>query len=379
MMQIPFNIPFAAENSQRYLDDVIKSKRFEAGKYTQKASDCLVELTGARKVLLTNSCTTALELAATLIDLGPGDEVIMPSFTFVSTATAIVMRGATPVFVDIRSDTLNIDEKLIEQAITPRTKAIIPVHYAGVACDMDAIMTIADKHNLFVIEDAAQAINASYKGLALGAIGHFGAFSFHQTKNITSGLGGALLINDEHFVDRAKIVWQKGTNREAFLEGKVDKYSWVDIGSSFMPSELTAAMLWAQLEQVDFITKQRLAIWHQYLERFKKHNANYKLPVITSFCHHNAHLFYLLLESEEVRREFIKYMANNGVETSFHYVPLHTSSAGKRFAKFNANDLTQTVSLSKRLVRLPLYADLKSEEVDRVIDTALHFLVDHSS
>ena len=306
-------------------------------------------------------------MAAILSGVGAGDEVIMPSFTFVSTANAFVLRGATPVFVDIRPDTLNIDETLIEAAITPRTKAIVPVHYAGVGCDMDAIMAIADRHDLLVIEDAAQGLMADYRGRPLGSIGHLAALSFHETKNIISGEGGALLINDARFADRAEIIWEKGTNRSQFFRGQVDKYTWVDLGSSYLPGEIVAAFLWAQMEEADAITTRRVDIWETYHRSFGDLEAAGKVrrPVVPDECLHNGHLYYLLLPSLASRTAFIERLVGQGVQPVFHYVPLHSSPFGRTVGR-TVGDMTQTESISERLVRLPLWLGLE-EQQDAVI------------
>lgn len=326
------------------------------GPFTSKCHTWLEDQTGCKKALLTHSCTGALEMAAILANLNPGDEIIMPSYTFVSTANAFVLRGAVPVFVDIRPDTLNIDETKIEAAITEKTRAIVPVHYAGVACEMDVIMGIADKHNLLVIEDAAQALGSSYKGRPLGSIGHLATLSFHETKNIISGEGGALLVNSAEMCDRADIIREKGTNRSLFFRGQVDKYTWVDFGSSYLPSELTAAFLWAQMEEAQKITDRRLAIWNTYNSAFieLEKTGQIRRPVIPLEGQHNAHMFYLLLANLEVRTAFINKLAEQGIGTVFHYVPLHSSPMGKLVGKVNAK-LEHTENLSNRLVRLPMW------------------------
>lgn len=327
------------------------------------------------KALLTPSCTAALEMAAMLIDIQPGDEVIMPSYTFVSTANAFVLRGANIVFVDVRPDTMNIDETLVEAAITSRTKAIVPVHYAGVACEMDAIMNVASRHDLFVIEDAAQGMMSSYKGKALGTIGHLGTFSFHETKNYTSGgEGGLLIINDERFVKRAEVIREKGTNRSQFFRGQVDKYTWVDVGSSYLPSELQAAYLWGQLEKADEINESRLATWQAYREAFEPLGDAGKvdLPFIPEDCVHNAHMFYLKLKDIEQRTAFIDHLKELQVMAVFHYIPLHSSPSGRDFGRFHSEDQFTTVE-SERLVRLPMYYGMTSEEQVQVIDAVLSF------
>lgn len=329
------------------------------GMFTKKCHEWLQERTGAPKALLTHSCTAALEMAAILADIQPGDEVIMPSYTFVSTANAFVLRGGVPVFVDIRLDTLNIDETLIEAAITPKTKAIVPVHYAGVACEMDVIMEIAQRHGLLVIEDAAQGIMSTYKGRPLGSIGHLGTYSFHETKNIISGEGGALLINDERFAGRAEIIREKGTNRSQFFRGQVDKYTWVDIGSSYLPGEVIAAFLRAQMEEADSITTRRLEIWHIYHNALEvlERDGRLRRPMIPGNCQHNAHMYYLLLRNLKDRTYFITHMKQQGVNCVFHYVPLHSSPFGQKFGRVHKK-LKVTEDLSHRLVRLPVWVGL---------------------
>lgn len=339
------------------------------GMFTKKCHVWLEARTGAHKALLTHSCTAALEMAAILADIQPGDEVIMPSYTFVSTANAFVLRGGVLVFVDIRPDTLNIDETKIEVAITPRTKAIVPVHYAGVACEMDAIMDIAQRHNLLVIEDAAQGIMSTYKGRALGSIGHMGAYSFHETKNIISGEGGALLLNDSRFAERAEIIREKGTNRSQFFRGQVDKYTWVDIGSSYLPGEIIAAFLWAQMEAADEITQRRLAIWNRYHELFAtlELRGGTRRPVVPAGLQHNAHMYYLLMPDLEKRTALIERLKSAEVNAVFHYVPLHSSPAGRRYGRSSA-DLSVTDGVSECLVRLPLWVGLTEADQKRVAD-----------
>lgn len=343
------------------------------GGFTKKCNAWLEQRTGARRALLTHSCTAALEMAAILADIQPGDEVIMPSYTFVSTANAFVMRGAVPVFVDIRPDTLNIDETLIEAAITDKTRVIVPVHYAGVGCEMDAIMDIAARYKLLVIEDAAQGIMSSYKGRPLGSIGHLSALSFHETKNIISGEGGALLVNDSELAERAEVIREKGTNRSQFFRGQVDKYTWVDIGSSYLPSELIAAFLWAQMEEADAITQRRLDIWHAYHAAFADLELRGKLrrPQVPADCIHNAHMYQLLLPSLDKRTAFITTLKTQGISSVFHYVPLHTAPAGRQHGR-TFGDLRYTQELSDRLVRLPLWVGLEEhqEEVIRQVIAA---------
>jgi dTDP-4-amino-4,6-dideoxygalactose transaminase len=340
------------------------------GPFTKECHEWLRRETGASKALLTHSCTAALEMAAILMNLGPGDEVIMPSYTFVSTANAFALRGAVPVFVDIRADTLNIDERLIEAAITPKTKAICVVHYAGVACEMDTILSIAAKHGLMVVEDAAQAILSSYKNRPLGAVGELGALSFHETKNIISGEGGALLCRDPDMAERAEIVREKGTNRSKFFRGQVDKYTWVDIGSSYLPGEITAAFLAAQTMHAQDITARRIAIWEHYHREFAELEAHGALrrPIVPEHCAHNAHMYYLLLPSLEARTAFIDAMKAQGVHTVFHYVPLHSSPAGVSLGRASGA-LPMTDELSGRLVRLPLWLGVEPH-LDTIVSAA---------
>lgn len=337
------------------------------GPFTRKCHEWFERELGCRKALLTHSCTAALEMAAILADIKSGDEVIMPSYTFVSTANAFVLRGAVPVFVDIREDTLNLDETKIEAAITDRTVAIVAVHYAGVGCEMDAIMAIAGRHDLLVIEDAAQGLMAAYNGRPLGTIGHFGTFSFHETKNITSGEGGALLVNDERFVERAELIREKGTNRSRFFRGQVDKYTWVDIGSSYLPGELIAAFLSAQLEDASEITRQRLAVWDRYHAAFADlEDAGYiRRPIVSDLCRHNAHMYYLLCRDLEHRTVFMDAMKSHGIHTVFHYIPLHSSPAGLRYGRVHG-EMSVTDALSDRLVRLPLFYDLPPQDQDHI-------------
>ncbi|GAA5415780.1 dTDP-4-amino-4,6-dideoxygalactose transaminase [Paraliobacillus ryukyuensis] len=375
---INFNVPPYIGREQDYIQEVIRTnqKLCGDGPFTKKCNNWMEEHFDVLKVLLTTSCTHALELAAILAKIKPGDEVIAPSFTFVSTVNAFVSKGATIVFVDIRPDTLNIDEKLIEDAITEKTKAIIPVHYAGVACEMDKIMDIAKKHNLFVIEDAAQGVMATYKGRALGTIGDFGTYSFHETKNYTMGEGGALLIRNKEYVERAEIIREKGTNRSKFLRGQVDKYSWVDVGSSYLPSELNAAYLYAQLEEAKLINDNRLKTWNLYYEGLKelKDNKFIELPVIPNYCTHNAHMFYIKCENLEDRSSLINYLKEEGINAAFHYVPLHSSEAGLKYGRFHGRD-EFTTKESERLVRLPMYYGLEPEKTKYIIDTIFRFYV----
>jgi dTDP-4-amino-4,6-dideoxygalactose transaminase len=361
---IPFNKIYLTGQELTYIKRSQEEGNLSGdGTFTHKCSAWLENHTYTKKALLTHSCTAALEMAAILADIQPGDEVVMPSYTFVSTANAFVLRGGVPVFVDIRPDTLNIDEKLIEAAITPRTKAIVPVHYAGVACEMDTIMAIAKKHNLLVIEDAAQGVMSSYKGKALGAIGHMGTYSFHETKNIISGEGGAILVNDEKFMQRAEIIREKGTNRSQFYRGQVDKYTWQDIGSSYLPSEDIAAFLFAQLEKAEFITLRRLEKWkiyHDALESLEQKGV-LRRPIIPAECQHNAHMYYVLLESLEHRTKLIEKFKKQDIHPVFHYIPLHSSPGGKKFARTHG-DFKHTNDLSDRLLRLPLWVGLAAQQ-----------------
>lgn len=372
---ISFNVPPFVEKSTDYMQQAVKNcKICGDGEFTKKDNAWLGQKTGCKKALLTTSCTHALEMAAILCDIQPGDEVIMPSYTFVSTADAFVMRGAKIVFVDIRPDTMNIDENLIEDAITLKTKAIAPVHYAGVGCEMDAIMEIAKRHNLMVVEDDAQGIMSTYKGKALGTFGSFGCLSFHETKNFSMGEGGALLINDENYIDRAEIIREKGTNRSKFWRGQIDKYTWVDCGSSYLPSELNAAYMYAQLEIADVINDDRLASWNKYYELLKPlaDKGYIELPFIPKHCQHNAHMFYITAKDLEERTRLIAYLKENGITAVFHYIPLHTAPAGQRFGRFHGADKFTTKE-SERLVRLPMYYGLKGEDVEKVCDSVGKF------
>ena len=372
---IPFNKPYMTGRETDYMVEAHANGQLAGnGPFSKRCHAWLEEHVGCRRALLTHSCTSALEMAALLLDIQAGDEVIMPSYTFVSTANAFVLRGAVPVFVDIRVDTLNIDETLIEAAITPRTRAICAVHYAGVACEMDTIMDIAARHELFVVEDAAQGVMADYKGQPLGSIGHLAAFSFHETKNIISGEGGALLINDARFVERAEILWEKGTNRSSFFRGEVDKYTWVDIGSSFLPGELTAAFLWAQLEHASEITGRRIELWQRYHQAFAAAEAegHVRRPLVPQGCGQNAHMYYLLLPDEQRRSGFIDALKASNIHSVFHYVPLHLSPAGQRFGRASGR-LEVTVNLADRLVRLPLWVGIETQQ-ERVISAALQHI-----
>ena len=367
-MRIPFNRPHLTGREFTYISEAVAGGQLAGnGQFTQRCHAWLERELGSPRALLTHSCTAALEMAALLLDLEPGDEIIMPSFTFVSTANAFVLRGARPVFVDIRPDTLNIDESLIEAAITERTRAIVPVHYGGVACDMDAIMDIARRHDLFVVEDAAQGFLARYRDRPLGSIGHMAALSFHETKNVISGEGGALLLNDDRFRSRAEIIWEKGTNRTQFLRGEVNKYTWVDVGSSFLPGELIAAFLWAQLESAHDMTSERLRLWNRYAAGCAAlQPLGVRCPVIPDYASHNAHLFYLLLPAGMSRSAVLTDLNDRGVNAIFHYVPLHDSPGGHRYGRTGSR-MDVTVDLSGRLIRLPIWVGLQPSEVDRVI------------
>ena len=374
---IPFNKPYMTGRELWYIAQAHANGHLSGdGIFTKRCHDWLEAHTSTHKALLTHSCTAALEMAAILADIQPGDEVIMPSYTFVSTANAFVLRGGVPVFVDIRPDTLNIDEMLIESAITSRTKAIVPVHYAGVACEMDAIMDIAQRHILLVIEDAAQGIMSTYKGKPLGSIGNFGAYSFHETKNVIAGEGGALLVNDERFAERAEVIREKGTDRSRFFRGQVDKYTWVDIGSSYLPGEVIAAFLWAQLEEAQSITNKRIAIWHQYHEALAPIEVAGKLrrPVVPDGCIHNAHMYYILLDSMEKRNKLISHLKSEGVNAVFHYVPLHSAPAGRRYGRV-VGQFKNTENLSDRLLRLPLWVGVE-DRVRDIVEIIHHFLID---
>ena len=361
-MIIPFNKPYLTNKELIFIKEAHEAGQLSGdGPFTKKCNAWLECQIQCKKVLLTHSCTAALEMAAILADVQSGDEIIMPSYTFVSTANAFVLRGGVPVFVDIRPDTLNIDETKIEAAITKKTKAIVPVHYAGVACEMDVIMKIAEKYGLIVIEDAAQGIMSTYKGKPLGSFGHLAGLSFHETKNIISGEGGALLINDESFSDRAEIIREKGTNRSKFFRGEVDNYTWVDIGSSYLPSEISAAFLWGQMEEAMTLTQRRLSVWETYHTAFDVYEKEGKLrrPIITDNCTHNAHMYYILLKNLGQRTSFISKLKEKGIFSVFHYVPLHTSPAGLKFGKVHG-DLTVTNETSNRIVRLPLWIGIEN-------------------
>jgi dTDP-4-amino-4,6-dideoxygalactose transaminase len=362
---IPFNRPFMTGKELGYIARAHANAALAGdGPFTKQCHLWLEQRLGTRKALLTHSCTAAIEMAAILADIKSGDEIIMPSFTFVSTANAFVLRGGTPVFVDIRPDTLNIDESSIEAAITPRTRAVVPVHYAGVSCDMDKIMDIAVRHNLLVIEDAAQGIMSTYKGRQLGSIGHLACLSFHETKNIISGEGGALLINDDRFAERAEVIREKGTNRTQFFRGQVDKYTWCDVGSSYLPGELTAAFLWAQMEEADTITDHRLATWNAYHDGLSAAESQglVRRPIVPNQCTHNAHMYYVLMKSLDHRTEVIDRLKQDHVQVVFHYVPLHSSPAGRKYGRAFGS-LPHTEELAHRLLRLPLWIGVDSKKV----------------
>lgn len=373
---INFNFPPVVGKEQEYIKEAIQNnkKLCGDGPFTKKCNTWFEEKFNTPKALLTTSCTHALEMGAILADIQPGDEVIAPSYTFVSTVNAFVLRGAKIVFVDIRPDTMNIDENLIEEAITDKTKAIVPVHYAGVACEMNKIMDIAKKYNLYVVEDAAQGVMSKYNGKYLGTIGDFGTFSFHETKNYTMGEGGALLIQNKDYIERAEIIREKGTNRSNFIRGQVDKYSWVDVGSSYLPSELNAAYLYAQLEEATMINNNRLKTWNLYYEGLKEleERGFIELPVIPSNCEHNAHMFYIKCKDIEERSELIKHLKNNEIVAAFHYIPLHSAEAGVKFGRFYGED-RYTTKESERLLRLPLYYNLKEEKVEYTIKKIFDF------
>jgi dTDP-4-amino-4,6-dideoxygalactose transaminase len=372
---IPFNKPYMTGKELYYIAEAKFGNMLAGdGPFTRRCHQWLQERTGCSKALLTHSCTAALEMMALLLDIQPGDEIIMPSYTFVSTANAFVLRGGVPVFVDIREDTLNLDERLIESAITPHTRAIAPVHYAGVACEMDTIMSISRRHGLNVVEDAAQGVMSTYKGRALGGIGNLGAYSFHETKNVISGEGGALLVNDPTLALRAEIIREKGTDRSRFFRGEVDKYTWQEVGSSFLPGELTAAFLWAQLEEAAQITQNRMASWQCYHELLEPLEANGMLrrPVIPSDCEHNAHMYYVLISPEIDRQMVLDEFKRNDIGSVFHYVPLHSSTAGLRHGRAHC-DLKVTNQLSERLIRLPLWVGLSIEQQERVVDVLKSF------
>ena len=372
---IPFNVPPFLGTETKYIEEAIRNQKICGdGQFTKNCNKWIEDKTGTAKALLTTSCTHALEMAALLLDIQPGDEVILPSFTFCSTADAFVLRGAKLVFVDIRPDTMNIDETLIEDAITDKTKAIVPVHYAGVACEMDKIMEIAERHNLKVVEDAAQAVMSEYKGRALGTIGDYGCYSFHETKNYSMGEGGALLIRDASKIEEAEILREKGTNRSVFLRGQIDKYTWVNHGSSYLPSDMNAAYLWAQLQEADSINNNRLATWQTYYDAFEQleQEGFVRRPIVPAECKHNAHMFYLLTKDLGERTRLISFLKENGVAAVFHYIPLHSAPAGQKFGRFHGEDKYTTAN-SNRLVRLPMYYGMTDEDINKVIATVKQF------
>ena len=373
---IPFNRPYQSPDEVAYVTEAQRQRHLCGdGPFTKRSQQWIEDQTGSAKALLTHSCTSALELAALLLDVRSGDEIIMPSYTFVSTANAFVLRGAVPVFVDIREDTLNLDETLIEAALTPRTRAIVPVHYAGVACEMDAITAIAERHDLKIVEDAAQGVMANYRGRPLGAIGELGTFSFHETKNVTCGEGGSLLVNDPELVERAEIIREKGTDRSRFYRGEVDKYTWQDLGSSLLPSEITAAFLMAQLEQAKEITQGRLAAWRRYHEMLAplEQQGLFRRPHVPRECGHNGHMYYIVLAPEIDRGEVLAELKRQQIGAVFHYVPLHSSPAGQRFGRAHG-DLQLTTSLSQRLIRLPMWHGLGEAQQQRVVEVLGRFL-----
>ncbi len=372
---ISFNIPPYTGKEEEYMAEAIRAHKICGdGAFTRRCNAWFEEKTGTKKALLTTSCTHATELAALLARIEPGDEVIMPSFTFVSTADAFILRGATAVFVDIRPDTMNIDEKLIEEAITPKTKAIAPVHYAGVSCEMDTIMDIAKRHGLIVVEDAAQGVMSSYHGRALGTIGDYGCYSFHETKNYSMGEGGCLLVNDPDQIERAEIIREKGTNRSKFFRGQIDKYTWVDLGSSYLPSDLNAAYLWAQLEKAQDIYDDRMASWDLYYRLLTplKEAGYIELPVIPEGCVHNAHMFYIKTKDLQERTQLIAWLKERGIAAVFHYIPLHSAPAGQQFGRFHGEDV-YTTKESERLLRLPMYYGLTETDVHSVCDAVEEF------
>lgn len=373
---IDFNVPPFVGNELKYMQEAVNNKKICGdGPFTKKCNEWLEQRFNAKKAMLTTSGSSALDMAAFLCGLEPGDEVILPSYTFSSTANSFVLAGAKLVFVDVRPDTMNIDEKKIEAAITKLTKVIIPVHYAGVACEMDTIMDIAKRNGLMVVEDAAQGVMSTYKGKALGTIGDFGCFSFHETKNYSMGEGGAILINNDKYIEKAEILREKGTNRSQFFRGQVAKYNWVDFGDSYLQSDLNAAYLWAQLEAADEINNNRLSIWNRYWDSLKRYEDQgiIKLPVIPEKCVHNAHMFYLKFSDINIRQSFIHFMKNNGIQCTFHYVPLHSAPAGIKFGRFNGED-EYTTSESDKLVRLPMYYKLSIEDQKTVINRIREFL-----
>ena len=371
---IPFNKPPFIGEEMKYIKNAVENNKICGdGEYTKLCNKLMEKSFNSKKVLLTTSGTHALEMAAMLCNIKPGDEVIMPSYTFVSTANAFLLQGAKVLFVDIRPDTLNIDENLIEQAITKNTKAIVPVHYAGIGCEMDKINEIGKRYNIKIVEDAAQGVMAKYKNKYLGTIGDFGCYSFHETKNYSMGEGGAILVRDDSFVDRAEHIREKGTNRSNFFRGQVDKYTWVDKGSSYLPSELNADYLYAQLENLELINNKRLSIWEKYFTALKKYEDKIDLPFVPEYCKHNAHMFYIKLKDLEQRTKYIDHMRENNIITVFHYIPLHSSPAGRKYSKFIGEDKFTTKE-SERLVRLPLFYSLTDLEQEKVIEKTIEFI-----
>lgn len=369
--KVPFNRPTLTGSEYAYIKEAVEGGHLSGnGPFTRRCQQWIEQTTRCRKALLTHSCTAALEMSALLLDLEPGDEVILPSFAFVSTANAFVLRRAVPVFVDIRPDTLNIDETKIAAAITPKTRAIVALHYAGVSCEMDTILDIAARHGIDVVEDAAQGIAAAYKGRPLGSIGRFGALSFHETKNVIAGEGGALQINDDRDAGRAEILWEKGTNRSQFFRGMADKYTWLDAGSSYLPSELTAAFLLAQLEAADTISSRRLSLWHRYHDALAdaERAGALRRPIVPPDCRHNGHIYYVLMPSATARTAALDALRAAGIDAVFHYVPLHSSPAGLRFGRASG-PLSVTDGLSSRLIRLPLWSGMSDDDVGQVVDT----------
>jgi dTDP-4-amino-4,6-dideoxygalactose transaminase len=374
-MRVPFNKPHVTGRELDYIQQAVQNRHLSGnGPFTRQCQGWLEARTGCPRALLTHSCTAGLEMAALLAELGAGDEVIMPSFTFVSTANAFVLRGARPVFVDIRPDTLNLDESKVEAAITGRTRALVPVHYAGVACEMDTLCAIAARHALLVVEDAAQGVMAAYKGRPLGSIGHAAALSFHETKNVMAGEGGALLVNHPAWIERAEILWEKGTNRTRFARGEIDKYSWIDLGSSYLPSEISAAFLWAQLEQAAAITDTRLALWRRYHEELApfEQRGLLRRPIVPEECAHNAHMYYVLVAEPSERARFLATLAGRGVNAISHYVPLHAAPGGRRFGQVSGS-LEVTGRVAEQLVRLPLWVDMTADHVSAVIEAIAHW------
>lgn len=379
--KIPFNWPHMTGKELYYIAEAHSQGRLAGdGPFTKRCHAWLEQQTGSAKALLTHSCTAALEMAALLLNLRPEDEVIMPSYTFVSTANAFVLRGAVPVFIDVREDTLNLNEQLIAAAITPRTRAIVPVHYAGIACEMDTIMEIGERYGLKIIEDAAQGVMATYKRRALGSIGHLGAYSFHETKNVISGEGGSLLVNDPEFIPRAEIIREKGTDRSCYFRGEVDKYTWQDIGSSFLPGELIAAFLWAQFEEAEQITRSRLTSWQYYHDQLASFETMgiLRRPIIPEHCQHNGHMYYILLAPNLNRQEILDTFKRHEISAVFHYVPLHSSPAGLRYGRVHG-ELAVTNSVSEQLIRLPLWMGITTEQQDKVLEVLANCFKSHES